>query len=166
MAKTDKQIIMAVTERMSKRRSREYGQVQSGFTLAYAVSVTTGSCYVGYNMGSLGKSDTSGGLCAEDRALKVAESYDEKLEDLVFFALNVKSEFFNACSTCQGWLYKARGFMKNQSGSWIISTNRPDAFQGGWVAKPLTEAEQETLYGAGAGTISSESQAYFDTMSF
>src|SRR5688572_10750107 len=103
---TEHDIIEAIAERMYRRRQGETGN-QAHLTLAYAVSVRTSHVYVGYNDHNLQMEGE--GHCAENRAYWVAKSYRERLEDLVFFALNKEPEFFNACSTCQGWLSNARG---------------------------------------------------------
>ena len=111
-------------------------------------------------MPDLDKTGDGTRTCAENRAAYVARTYGEDLQRLVFFALNNNSGFFNACSGCQDWLCNARGFLKNQNGSWIISTVKPP----GWQPNPLSEAEAETLYNAGEEVISDESEAYFRRM--
>jgi cytidine deaminase len=160
--KSDQEIIKAVCERMYQRRQREATALRAKFTMSYAVSVKSGHCYVGYNMDELTKSTRGNGKCAENRAAYVAASYGEKLEELVFFALNDNSELYNACPDCQTWVCNARGFMKNQNQLWMISTVRPP----NWTDYPLTKAERETLYNAGEKVISETSQQYFSTVNF
>lgn len=162
---SDEDIIKRITERMNKRRVAEANtHGRNSATMAYAVSVRTGRCYVGYNLAELAKSGD--GSCAENRALYVAETYGERLADLVFFALNIQSEFFNACTGCQSWLFNARGYLKNQSQRWLIATARPSGAPSFyWVDHPLSNREREILYDAG-DEISQESAAYFAAMNF
>ncbi|HEV2676518.1 MAG TPA: hypothetical protein VGV37_18475 [Aliidongia sp.] len=162
MPKSDEEIIKAVVERMYKRRVRESSETKAAFTMSYAISVRTGRCYVGYNLQDLNKTSDGSGVCAENRAAYLAASYGEKLHDMVFFALNAASELFNACTQCQTWVYNGRGFMKNQSGSWIICTTKPPY----WTPNALSDAERETLYAAGDEAISAESADYFSTVHF
>lgn len=167
MPRSDQQIIEAVTERIAKRRTKESDSARRLFTVSYAVSTATGTCYVGYNMDELRMTPDGSGHCAENRAAYVASTYNEKLEDLVFFALNDRSEFYNACHECQTWIWKARGFMKNQNGYWIISTAKPDTNSPPqWANYPLTGREQETLYEAGESVISEDSREYFGSVQF
>ena len=162
MTYTNEQIITAVTERMANRRNRELTLDKSWYTLCYAVSVTSGKCYVGYNMQDLNMAQApfhigSAGTCAENRALHVANTYGESIGNLVFFALNANSEFFKACSTCAGWLWQARGYLTHDNSVWTISTStNPD----------LTDTERTILYGAGESVISAASQAYFSNQQF
>ncbi|ABC30347.1 hypothetical protein HCH_03607 [Hahella chejuensis KCTC 2396] len=152
MAKTHKQIIEAIAQRMYKRRVREANTNKRGFTMCYAVSTVTGRCYVGYNMAELNTTDWGTGGCAENRAAYLAMAYGEALDNMVFFALNDNSEYFNACSECQRWLcgdHPGRGFLKNQSQEWMICTTRFQPSSGAYVDIPLTDREQETLFAAG-----------------
>jgi hypothetical protein len=162
---SDEQIIKRISERMYKRRVAEANtRGRNSATMAYAVSVRTGRCYVGYNLQELTMSGT--GSCAENRALHVAQTYDERLQDLVFFALNINSEFFNACAGCQSWLFNGRGYLKNQSQQWLISTAKPSGAPSFyWVDHPLSDREREVLYDAG-DEVSQESAAYFATVAF
>jgi sarcosine oxidase delta subunit len=136
--------ISGVLGRMWTRRKREVGSNRAKYTLSYAVSVRTGMCYVGYNDTTF---DITGpqsarwqeatgynpgthygyahkqNACAEARALSVALSYDERLEDLVFFAMNTKGEPFHPCDTCRDWLSSARGVLSKQYDEWHIFTS-------------------------------------------
>ncbi|AZZ92291.1 hypothetical protein EUZ85_16770 [Hahella sp. KA22] len=163
MAKTHKQIIEAIAQRMYKRRLREANTNRSGLTMCYAVSAVTGRCYVGYNMAELNTTDWGTGGCAENRAAYLAMAYGERLDNMVFFAMNDNSEYFNACSECQRWLcgvHPGRGFLKNQSQEWMISTTRFQPSSGTYVEAPLTEREQETLFAAG-DEIDADSREFY-----
>jgi cytidine deaminase len=147
--RSDQEITEAITARMWERRKREALTARAKFTMCYAVSVTTGSCYVGYNMKEFYNKTLDGtGTCAENRAVYVALSYGEALESLVLFALNKEGEYFNACQQCQEWVWQARGFLRYHKSEWRISTAR--CIDGNWKDKPLTDEETETLYQAGS----------------
>jgi cytidine deaminase len=149
--KTDQEITEAIVARMCQRREREESTIRAGFTMCYAVSVTSGNCYVGYNLEELKKTPDGTGECAENRAVYVALTYGEALESLVLFAVNTSGEYFNACQSCQSWVWQARGFLRYHKGEWQISTAR---FNGNkWEDKPLTGGETETLYQAGSRTF-------------
>lgn len=163
MPLTNITVAQSILERMHNRRKREFNALRSRFTMCYAVSVKTSVCYVGYNFSEL-KRDVRATECAETRAAYVAKSYGEQVSDLVFFAMNVNGEMFNACPTCQKWLLPdARGFLKNQSQTWCINTQQICFSSGGvsYPDYPLEEWELINLSKAGEKVISEESQKYF-----
>lgn len=161
MPKSDEEIIKAICERMRKRRVREIEGDRAVFTMTYAVSVRTGRCYVGYNMPNKYNMTADGsGKCSENCAAHTASTYGEQLIDLVFFSLNDNSQLYNACSLCQTWLYKSRGYMKNKSQQWIISEEPY------WDPVALSDQERETLFNAGDQAIAEEFDQYFSTVHF
>ncbi len=164
MAKTDKEIIEAIAQRMYNRRLRENHLEKGNFTMCYAVSVATGRCYVGYNMSSLTKTPEGTSTCAENRAAYVAHSHGEARGVLVFFARNRTNEYFNACSECQKWLSSstpARGFLKNHRQEWLISTTHYNPTAGAYTPSPLSDSERETLYRQG-DEIDEESRKVYE----
>lgn len=144
---TDEEILDAIIARMWERRKREQSRKRAQFTMCYAVSVITGHCYVGYNMDKLKKTEVGSCKCAENRAVHVATTYGEALESLVLFTMNNNSEYFHPCKGCQGWIWKARGYLRNYNGYWQIATRQE--YSQWQESRPFTKVEAKILYEAG-----------------
>ena len=133
-------IVKKILNRMVIRRKKELGG-RRFLTMSYAVSTTTGACYVGYNdrkfemngekdkrwMSATGTSTilvySFYNICAEASALSIALSWGESVGDLVFFAMNKNMQPFNPCSSCQKWiLEKPKGvlYFDSKSKAWKI----------------------------------------------
>lgn len=156
-------IIQGIGQRMYDRRQRERRTTKARYTLCYAVSVKTSNCYVGYNMPGLNKTNSGSKTCAENRAEYVANTYGESKADLVFFAMNINGEFFNPCEGCQTWILQSRGYLKNQSRQWTISTT--SFINARYVDKPFVEKELKNLIVA-TNEVSDESKQYYQKINF
>jgi hypothetical protein len=132
-------IIKKILDRMRRRRNREEGGLRN-LTLSYAVSTKTGACYVGYNNRRFEFGDekdqrwnTATGqfsvlvyglgnnICAEASALSIALAWGEKIEDLVFLAMNHNQQPYNPCELCRTWMAKPKGALICQHPNWTIS---------------------------------------------
>lgn len=109
-----------------RRTHKDRGNKLAEYTLSYAISVKI--CYVGYNNRKIPLSgprsecwqkvigtppmSVFNNICAEASALSIALSYGEALSDLVFFAINDRSQPFNPCVSCATWIPdKAKGHL-------------------------------------------------------